>query len=100
MSFRASNESYSSWADQHRKLGELLKGCSRVAMQYSPNCAIPQISLVDAGTVELVRSFDVRGRQFGKSGAELRGMLDGGAACTLTWRPASLFDQVGGMRST
>ena len=28
-------------------------------MQYSPNCAIPYISLVDAGTLELVRSLAV-----------------------------------------
>ena len=31
----------------------------RVAMQYSPNCAIPYVSMVDAGTVELVRSLGV-----------------------------------------
>jgi Xaa-Pro aminopeptidase len=48
-------DSYSSWADQQNKLGGLLSGCSRVAMQYSPNCAIPYVSLVDAGTLELVR---------------------------------------------
>ena len=28
-------------------------------MQYSPNCAIPYVSLVDGGTVELVRSTGV-----------------------------------------
>lgn len=28
-------------------------------MQYSPNCAIPYVSLVDAGTVELVRSYRI-----------------------------------------
>ncbi|MDQ2844107.1 MAG: M24 family metallopeptidase [Acidobacteriota bacterium] len=48
--------SYSSWKDQHEKLKTLLAGCSRIAMQYSPNCAIPYISLVDAGTVELIRA--------------------------------------------
>jgi Xaa-Pro aminopeptidase len=36
-------------------LEKLLRGKSRVAMQYSPFCQIPYISLVDAGTVELVR---------------------------------------------
>ena len=49
-------EAYASWADQRKKLGSLLFGCSKIAMQYSPNCAIPYVSLVDAGTVELVRS--------------------------------------------
>jgi Xaa-Pro dipeptidase len=33
----------------------LLTGVRRVAMEYSPGCAIPYISRVDAGTVELVR---------------------------------------------
>jgi Xaa-Pro aminopeptidase len=46
---------YSSWNEQHEQLAKLLTGASRVAMQYSPECMIPYISLVDAGTVELVR---------------------------------------------
>lgn len=58
-SLPGSKKSYSSWADQQKKLADLLTGCSRIAMQYSPNCAIPYISLVDAGTVELVRSVGV-----------------------------------------
>lgn len=37
-------------------LTTLLKGRARVAMEYSPNCAIPYVSRVDAGTIELVRS--------------------------------------------
>ncbi len=52
-------ESYSSWTDQQQKLEKLLDGSRRIAMQYSPNCAIPYVSLVDAGTVELIRSFGV-----------------------------------------
>ena len=36
-------------------LGTLVKGVTRVAMEYSPNCAIPYVSRVDAGTIELVR---------------------------------------------
>ncbi len=39
----------------HAGLGTLLKGITRVAMEYSPNCAIPYVSRVDAGTIELVR---------------------------------------------
>lgn len=49
--------SYASWADQYSRLGRVLLSCSRIAMQYSPNCVIPSISLVDGGTVDLVRSF-------------------------------------------
>jgi len=40
-------------------LASLLSGVSRVAMEYSPKCAIPYIARVDAGTVELVREFGV-----------------------------------------
>jgi Xaa-Pro dipeptidase len=37
-------------------LARLLAGMTRVAMEYSPGCAIPYIARVDAGTIELVRS--------------------------------------------
>lgn len=50
---------YSSWAEQVDGLKKLVGGLGRVAMQYSPNCAIPYVSMVDAGTVELVRSVGV-----------------------------------------
>lgn len=47
---------YVTWEQLHAALGDILKDASRIAMQYSPDCDIPYISLVDAGTVELVRS--------------------------------------------
>lgn len=50
---------YSSWAELHNNLAKILKESRKVAMQYSPNNNIPSISYVDAGTVELVRSFNV-----------------------------------------
>ncbi len=37
-------------------LNRLLSGLHTVAMEYSPMCAIPYLSRVDAGTVEMVRS--------------------------------------------
>ncbi len=40
-------------------LAALLDGCRRVAMEYSPRCAIPYLSRVDAGTVEQVRGAGV-----------------------------------------
>jgi Xaa-Pro aminopeptidase len=40
-------------------LRRLLDGRRRVAMEYSKDCAIPYLSRVDAGTVELVRSHGV-----------------------------------------
>ena len=36
-------------------LTRLLAGMTRVAMEYSPECAIPYISRIDAGTIEDVR---------------------------------------------
>ena len=48
-------QSYSSWSDQQSKLHQLLQGCAKIAMQYSPECQIPYVSLVDGGTIELVR---------------------------------------------
>jgi Xaa-Pro aminopeptidase len=37
------------------ELTRLLTGMTRVAMEYSPECAIPYISRIDAGTLESVR---------------------------------------------
>ena len=53
---------YSSWKELHALLRETLtagKKKPRVAMQYSPLNDIPYMSKVDAGTVELIRSFGV-----------------------------------------
>ncbi len=47
---------YSGWQEQHSELARLLRGSRRVAMQYSPLCAVPYVAMVDAGTVELVRA--------------------------------------------
>lgn len=47
---------YVSWRDQQAALGSLLLSAKRIAMQYSPMNAIPYLSRVDAGTIELVRS--------------------------------------------
>jgi len=37
-------------------LAKMLKGHKRIAMEYSPMGRLPYIGLVDAGTIELVRS--------------------------------------------
>jgi Xaa-Pro dipeptidase len=58
-SLAGDTELYSRWTDQQQKLNGLLAGSSRIAMQYSPECAIPYVSLVDAGTVELIRGFGI-----------------------------------------
>jgi Xaa-Pro aminopeptidase len=50
---------YLPWQQLHQTLRERLSGMKKVAMQYSPMNAIPYISRVDAGTLELIRSFGV-----------------------------------------
>jgi Xaa-Pro dipeptidase len=48
---------YRSWRELHACLKQALGGAKRIAMQYSPNANIPYVAMVDAGTVELIRSF-------------------------------------------
>jgi len=47
------------WQEMHAALKDALRGAKKVAMQYSPDCTIPYVSLVDAGTVDLVRKCGV-----------------------------------------
>jgi Xaa-Pro aminopeptidase len=47
---------YASLDELKKHLRGMLAGCRQVAMQYSPRNAIPYVSMVDAGTVELVRA--------------------------------------------
>lgn len=47
---------YVGWNEQQTRLAEMLRGARHVAMQYSPMNAIPYLSRVDAGTIELIRS--------------------------------------------
>ena len=46
---------YSSWQELESQLEAMLSGASKIAMQYSPRNAIMYVSMVDAGTVELLR---------------------------------------------
>jgi len=55
---------YLPWQQLHQHLKDSLTspgavGQPRIAMQYSKNNAIPYLSRVDAGTIELIRSFEV-----------------------------------------
>jgi Xaa-Pro dipeptidase len=47
---------YRSWKELEALLREHLAGKRRVAMEYSPGAAIPYVSRVDAGTIEMVRA--------------------------------------------
>jgi Xaa-Pro dipeptidase len=47
---------FRTWQEYRQILGEMLDGARSVAMEYSPENANPYVSLVDGGTVELIRS--------------------------------------------
>jgi Xaa-Pro dipeptidase len=50
---------YLRWQELEAHVGRLVAGAKRVAMEYSPRNGNPYVSRVDAGTIELVRSFGV-----------------------------------------
>ncbi len=50
---------YQTWKGLWEGLSKILKSRTRIAMEYSPNCAIPYVSRVDAGTLELVQQMGV-----------------------------------------
>ena len=46
---------YLSWQSLEEGIKKILKGMKTVAMEYSPGNAIPYISKVDAGTIEMIK---------------------------------------------
>ena len=62
------------------RLPDLLAGARRVLMEYSPGNAIPYVSRVDAGTLDLVRSL----------GVEVLSSADALAAVVAAWDVADL----------
>jgi Xaa-Pro dipeptidase len=50
---------YSSYEELEKHLENTLKGHSKVAMEFSPRNAIPTISKVDGGTIDLIRGFGI-----------------------------------------
>jgi Xaa-Pro aminopeptidase len=50
---------YLSWQSLESELKNILKGSKKIAMEYSPRNAIPYVSRVDGGTIDLVRSFGI-----------------------------------------
>jgi len=51
---------YAGQEELRKNLGKLLGRAKNVAMQYSPKNAIPYVAMVDAGTIELVKSTGVK----------------------------------------
>lgn len=50
---------YASWHELDAILRELLKSVDSVAMEYSPNGAVPAVSVVDGGTIDMIRNCGV-----------------------------------------
>ncbi|HEX4576657.1 MAG TPA: M24 family metallopeptidase [Edaphobacter sp.] len=51
---------YSSWQELEQKLEGILLGSEKIAMQYSPRNANMYVSMVDAGTIELLRDMGMQ----------------------------------------
>jgi Xaa-Pro aminopeptidase len=51
--------SYVRWQELEEQLTAMLGDARRIAMEYSPHCAIPYVSRVDAGTLEMIRGLGV-----------------------------------------
>src|SRR5665213_2609521 len=58
-SLPGTHATYASWQEMRSGLARMLEGRRKIAMQYSPDCAIPYVAMVDAGTVESVRSLNI-----------------------------------------
>jgi Xaa-Pro aminopeptidase len=71
---------YAGQDELRKNLGKLLGRAKNVAMQYSPKNAIPYVAMVDAGTVELVRS----------AGAKVVSSADLVQKYEACWSPAQL----------
>ncbi|MBZ0264908.1 M24 family metallopeptidase [bacterium] len=51
---------YHTWQEMHELLqNTALVGMKKVAMEYSPGCTIPVVSLVDAGSVDKIRDWGI-----------------------------------------
>lgn len=80
---------YSSYQELGEHLKSMLKPYKTVAMQYSPDNMVPYIGLVDAGTVELIRSF----------GAEVVSSGDLVAQFEATWTPEQIESHFAAQRA-
>jgi Xaa-Pro dipeptidase len=71
---------YAQQEELRKNLGKLLGRAEKIAMQYSPKNAIPYVAMVDAGTIELVRS----------AGAKVVSSADLVQKYEACWSPAQL----------
>src|SRR5882724_1400854 len=47
---------YAGWKELVDGIRTTLGDANKIAMQYSPDCAVPYVAMVDGGTLELIRS--------------------------------------------
>jgi Xaa-Pro aminopeptidase len=73
-------EFYVSWQEMTRKLAELLSDFKIIGLDYSPRCALPVASRIDAGTWELIKGL----------GKELKSAANVFQAAVAAWQPAAL----------
>jgi Xaa-Pro dipeptidase len=73
-------------------LRTLLDGCRNVAMEYSPGCAIPYISRIDAGTVDAIRALGVNVRSSGDLVQRFEAVWDAAALASHQVASAALYD--------
>lgn len=55
---------FKSWDEMTGRLAEILGAARQICMEFSPRCAIPYVSRVDAGTLELIQGL---GKQISSS---------------------------------
>jgi Xaa-Pro dipeptidase len=70
-----------------RHLTTLVSGLRRLAMEYSPDCAIPYVSRIDAGTMDLLRKLGVEPISSGDLAQRFEAVWD--AAALASHREAS-----------
>lgn len=72
-------EVYLSWPEFIRWLVNRLAGTTRVAMEYAPGGTLPHVSMVDGGTIDLVRAL----------GVEVVSSANLIQVCVARWSPAA-----------
>lgn len=73
-----------------RGLHTLLAGCASLAMEFSPGCAIPYVSRVDAGTVDAIRALGIDVRSSGDLVQQFEAVWNGAALATHRTASAAL----------
>ncbi|MGE0157867.1 MAG: M24 family metallopeptidase [Gemmatimonadales bacterium] len=77
---------YAGWRDMEKQVGELLAGCSRVAMEISPGGAVPGLDYVPAGAASMLLGLA------GSDGLEIASSGDLVSRFHSAWTPTQLTD--------